>query len=241
MISFRMKSSRIGTIAASALFLGLAAAMVLTGHPAVFTAAGIAMADEVNGFTFFGIGRSDEYGQRLRRQLESRLGHSAIERQNIINLEVHPKNILEKYFPVLWGLNRRLNSPIGERVEHDTVKLMFRYARNKNLPFSHVEMVFSNKSKNPLFILVMAKNDISGIKDTLKDKYGPSRIIRWDGDTGTTDAWEREGEVLLFSVYPNRIGNLQYRIAIYYMENIEELLKQEESERGSRSVGGDAF
>lgn len=236
-----MKSSMFSTITASAFVLGLAIAMSFAVYPAVIFATGIAEADEINGFTFFGIGRSDEYGQRLRRQLEGRLGHSAIERQNIINLEVHPKNILEKYFPVLWDLNRRLNSPIGERVEHDTVKLMFRYARNKNLPFSHVEMVFSNKSKNPLFILVMAKNDISGIKDTLKDKYGPSRTIQWEDDAGTTDAWEREGEILLFSVYPNRIGNLQYRIAIYYMENIEVLLNQEESARGSRSVGGDAF
>ena len=236
-----MNSSSFRIITASAFVFGLAAAMGFAVYPALISAAGIAKADDVNGFTFFGIGRSDEYGQRLRRQLENRLGHSAIERQNIINLEVHPKNILEKHFPILWDLNRRLNSPIGERVEHDTVKLMFRYARNKNLPFSHVEMIFSNKSKNPLFILVMAKNDISGIRDTLKDKYGPSRTIQWEDEAGTTDAWEREGEILLFSVYPNRIGNLQYRIAIYYMENFEELLKQEESARGSESIGGDAF
>jgi len=214
--------------------------------PAFLSEFAVAQANEKSGFTFFDVDRQSVYQQGLRRQLEDRLGNSAIERRNIINLEVHPKDILRAYFPQLTELNRRLNSPIGERVEHDTIKLMFRYARNKNLPFSHVEIVFSNASKNPLFIMVQAKNDISGIKDTLKDKYGPSRTIPWDDAAGVTDVWEHEKEILLFSVFPNRIGIRQYRIAIYYTENIEIMLKQEESvnkktESGRKGAAGDAF
>ena len=198
------------------------------------------------GFTFFEIGASTRYSESLRAELEDRLGNDAIQRQNIIDLEVHPFKILNTYFPKLDELNRRLNSSLGERIEHDTLKLMYRYARNKDLPFSYVEILFSNQSELPLHIRVESRTDISAIRNTLIEKYGPSRTIEWDAAEGSTDIWRHGNDVLLFSSFPNKAGVMQFRIAIYYVDNINQMLEREKVERKSdrqerKQAGGSAF
>jgi hypothetical protein len=223
----------------AAVWCMIVPAVVISG-----AAARQSVADQ--GFTFFDIGRSTPYSENLREQLEDRLGNDAIQRQNIIDLEVHPRPILEQHLPELDRLNRRLNASFGERVEHDTTKLMYRYARNKNLPFSYVAILFSNQSDYPLHIRIEARTDISGIKNTLVEKYGPARTITWESDPGRTEVWELDGDVLLFSAFPNKAGVMQYRIAIYYVDNIKQMLAWEETrrknEKGDRkSAGGSAF
>ena len=58
----------------------------------------------------------------------------------------------------------RLNSPPGERVEHDRTRLMYRYARSREAPFDLVELVYNefksamtqNVVFEPLFPLTRA-------------------------------------------------------------------------------------
>ena len=132
---------------------------------------------QTEGFAFFDVGAMTPYTEALRERLKKSLGSDAIAYRNTINLEVNGESFLEKHFPDLYQLNLRLNSPPGERVEHNTVKLMYRYSRNENLPFSYVELVFSNQTERPLFIHIYARKDISDVLRTLEDKFGqPVRI-----------------------------------------------------------------
>ena len=93
-------------------------------------------------FTFFDLGINTPLSKRVREELGNKLGRDAIEQKSIMDLEINYKGFLNNYFPSLNELNQRLNFPPGERVEHNTVKLMYRYALKKNVPFDYVELVF---------------------------------------------------------------------------------------------------
>jgi len=107
---------------------------------------------QTDGITFFDVGANTVFSNALRDRLRKNLGPDAIAYRNTIDLEFNTKGFLQRQFPILHDLNQRLNTPAGERVEHDTVKLMYRYAVKENLPFSYVELVFSNNSGKPLLI-----------------------------------------------------------------------------------------
>ncbi len=188
-------------------------------------------APSTEGFTFFDVGAETLFSDGLRERLRGSLGADAIEKRNIINLEVNWKGFLKNYFPDLHQLNLRLNSPPGERIEHDTVKLMYRYARNKDLPFNYVELVFSNRSGRPLFIHLYSRKDINDIFRTLEDKFGQPMRVDLPPDNGRAMYWQDEKDLLLATVAPTRRGDELYRIVIYFSGNIEDLVAVEEKER----------
>lgn len=199
-----------------------------------------------DGFTFFDVGGTTLFSNPLRDQLGERLGSDAIEYRSIIDLDVEGKGLLPLHFPEVAELNARLNSPLGERIEHNTIKLMYRYAGRKNLPFSYVEFMFSNYTKRPLFIKIESKKDIADIIDTLEDKYGQPQMIPSKDTTDRILYWKNNRDVFLVAVFPNRRGDLEYRMMIYYFDNLEELLATEEQERRAReekrkSAGRSAF
>lgn len=203
-------------------------------------------ANSIEGFAFFDVGVATLFSDGLRERLRDSLGADAIERRNIINLEVNWKGFLQNYFPDLHQLNLRLNSPPGERVEHDTVKLMYRYARNKDLPFNYVEMVFSNRSGRPLFIHLYARNDINDIFRTLEDKFGQPMKADLPPGNGRAMYWQDGNGLLLATVTPTRLGDELYRIVIYFSGNIEDFVATEEKERREkedslRRTGESAF
>ena len=99
---------------------------------------------QTEGITFFDVGAETVFSDALRDRLRKSLGPDAIAYRSTIDLEFNARGFLQREFPILHDLNQRLNTPAGERVEHDTVKLMYRYAVKENLPFSYVELVFSN-------------------------------------------------------------------------------------------------
>ena len=199
-----------------------------------------------DSFTFFDVGGATRFTKSLRDQLGDRLGTVAIEYRSIIDLDIEGKRLLPKHFPDVAELNTRLNSPLGERIEHKTIKLMYRYAGRKNLPFSYVEFMFSNYTKRPLFIKIESKKDIADIVDTLKDKYGQPQTITTKDTTDRILYWKNNRDVFLVAVFENRRGDLEYRMMIYYFDNLEELLATEEQERRAleekrKSAGKSAF
>jgi hypothetical protein len=218
------------------LFLGL----VLTGLTVVLLLS--CSADEqspghsqgqTDGITFFDVGAETVFSDALRDRLQKSLGPDAIEYRSTIDLEFTVDGFLQLHFPVLYQLNQRLNTPAGERVEHNIVKLMYRYAVKENLPFSYVELVFSNVTGKPLFIQIRSR-DLSDIIRTLEEKYGRPQAIDQPADAGQFFFWRDHHDVLLVSIIPTWRGDKDYRLVIYYVDNLEKLITVEEEERRKR-------
>jgi hypothetical protein len=189
---------------------------------------------ELKSFTFFDIGANTTFSKGLRRVLSDRLGADAIQYRNIIDLEMNFKGFLKRYFPQLDELNQQLNYPPGERVDHNTVKLMYRHFKNKEAPFHYVELMFAKHSNKPLFIKILLKKDSSAIIDTIEKKYGQPVTIQWNDGDGRTEYWRNNRDYLIASIAPNRQDRLEYQIMIFYVDNLEELVNREEKERRRR-------
>ena len=175
-------------------------------------------------FTFFDLGINSRLDKKTRNELGNKLGRDAIEQRSIMDLEINYKGFLQKYFPKLNELNLDLNFPPGERVEHNTVKLMYRYALKKNVPFDYVELVFSNYTQAPLLFRINFRQDDAGIVDTLNSKYGQPRLIVWKEENGQSHYWTKTEDVLIVSQVPDQFGNPRYQIVIYFVKNLEQLI-----------------
>ncbi len=184
-----------------------------------------------DSFTFFDLGGQSTLSKSVRNDLKQRLGRHAIEHRSIIDLDINFYGFLRKYFPSLYELNQNLNSPPGERIEHNTVKLMYRYARKENIPFDYVELVFSNYSQHPLLFRINFQKDEANIIETLKTKYGEPRLIDWKDENGRSMYWEKNNDLLIVSLVPDQFGNPEYQIRIYFVENIKALLATESAEK----------
>ena len=179
-------------------------------------------------FTFFEVGRTTILNNHLRRDLKGVLGDVAIESRNIIDLDVNYRGFLKEHFPDIDTVNRQLNSPIGERVDHNTVKLMYRYARKKNVPFDYIEFIFSQYSKTPILINIRFKVDEADTVTNLKNKYGPPNTITWDQSRAKALYWRKDGDLLMVSLIPDQIGIPRYRISIYFTTNLKNLVATEQ-------------
>jgi hypothetical protein len=182
-------------------------------------------------FTFFDIGINTKLTSGIRKDLGDKLGHEATENRNIIDLEINYRGFLKKYFPEINELNRKLNYPPGERVDHNTVKLMYRYAQKENIPFDYVELIFSNYTGSPLLIRIEFKNDEANIIETLKEKYGRPQVLDWKEENGKSMFWEKYKDHLIVSLVPDQFGKPGYQILIYFVENLKELIDTEMKER----------
>jgi hypothetical protein len=199
-----------------------------------------------DGFTFFELGRNSTLSKSVHNNLNQRLGTDAIERRSIIDLEINFYGFLKKYFPTLYELNQDLNFPPGERIEHNTFKLMYRYARKQNIPFDYVELIFSNYSQHPLLFRINFQKDESNIIQTLKTKYGEPLLIDWKDKNGQSMYWEKNNDFFIVSQVPDQFGNPEFQIRIYFVENIKALLEKEiaekaEQERQRAKSGQKAF
>lgn len=186
---------------------------------------------QTESFTFFDLGRNSRLSGDLRDNLSQRLGRDAVEEHGVLDLEINYYGFLGDYFSSLYELNRQLNSPPGERVEHNIVKLMYRYARKENLPFDYVELIFSDYSRLPLLFRINFQKDEANIVQTLKSKYGEPRRIDWKNKKGQSMYWDKNNDVLFVSLVPDQFGNPEYQIRIFFVENIKALLKTEAAEK----------
>jgi len=189
-----------------------------------------------DSFTFFDLGINSRLNKKVRQELGNKLGRDAIEHRSIMDLEINYKGFLNIYFPGLYELNLKLNFPPGERVEHDTLKLMYRYALKKNVPFDYVELVFSNYTRTPLLFRINFREDEAGIIKTLESKYGQPQVASWEEENGTSMYWIKNGDYLIVSLVPDQFGNPTYQIVIYFVKNLEQLIATENAERQEKSL-----
>ena len=186
-------------------------------------------------FTFFDLGINSRLNEDVRRELGNKLGPDAIEHRSIMDLEINYKGFLKNNFPGLNELNRKLNFPPRERVEHNTVKLMYRYALKKNVPFDYVELVFSNYTRAPLLFRINFREDDTAIVKTLETKYGQPQVISWQEENGQSMYWRKNGDFLIVSLVPDQFGNPTYQIVIYFVKHLEQLVATEQKERKEES------
>ncbi|MEJ2726906.1 MAG: hypothetical protein P8185_00105 [Deltaproteobacteria bacterium] len=182
-------------------------------------------------FTFFDLGTNSRFSESVRKNLNRQLGNDAIAKRSPLDLEINYYGFLKEYFPSLQALNAELNPSTARRIEHNVVKLMFRYARKKNLPFDYVELSFSNYSRLPLLFKINFKKDEANIVDTLKSKYGEPRRIDWKNKGGQSMYWKKHHDILIVSLVPDQFGNPEYQIRIFFVENIKALLASENAEK----------
>ncbi|MGD9262521.1 MAG: hypothetical protein PVG44_18910 [Desulfobacterales bacterium] len=185
-------------------------------------------------FTFFDIGRTTTLTKSVRKSLNTKLGRDAIEYRSIIDLKINYPGFLQQYFPEIHELNQQLNYPPGERIEHNTVKLMYRYAQKKNIPFDYVELVFSDYTQNPIVFRIHFKEDDSNIIETLKSKYGEPTSIDWNLENGQSIFWEKNQDYLIVSLVPDQFGQHEHQVVIYFAENLRTLIDTERAEKQKR-------
>lgn len=200
----------------------------------------------VKGFAFFDLGANSHYSSAVRRKLGKKLGSDAISRQNVIDLTIYSSAFFKKHFPQLFKLNRQLNLPEGERIEHNTTKLMYRYARLKETPFKDVTLYFSNDTGNPLFFKISAGPDAAAIVKTIKKKYGSPREFQWKDKDGHTLFWKDQKDFFVVSSTKDRLGNPEYLFCIYHVNNLEGMLATEKArnlteQEKIREAGESAF
>jgi hypothetical protein len=179
-------------------------------------------------FTFFELGTNTQLTEQIRQQLGDKLGNEAIERRGILNLNTIYEGFIEKNLPQINELNRKINFPPGERFEHNTVKLMYRYPRKKGAPFDYVELVFSEDTKTPLVFKINFKKDETGIVETLKTKYGPPQVIDWQEENDRSMLWRENTDLMIVSLVPDQFIRDGYEIAIYFVRNLEKLIEIEQ-------------
>jgi len=187
-------------------------------------------------FTFFDLGRNSVLTEDVREALQQKLGNEATEDRSLIDLEINYKGFLNSYLPDVDGINRRLNDPPGERIDHKTTKLMYRYARKRGTPFDYIELLFCGYNRLPLVFEIRFKQDELNTVQTLEQKYGSPRIIEWDGGSGETLTWQKEQDVLLVSMVPDQFGQPRYVVRIYFVENLEKLLDIERKNKEARQT-----
>ncbi len=186
-------------------------------------------------FTFFDLGINSRLNKKVRQELGNKLGRDAIEHRSIMDLEINYKGFLQNYFPGLNELNQQLNFPPGERVEHNTVKLMYRYALKKNVPFNYVELVFSNFTKIPLVFKINFQVDEAGIIKTLESKFGQPQVDSWKEENGKSMYWRKNADFLIASQAPDQFGHPKYQIVIYFVKNLEQLIATEKGKRKEKT------
>ena len=185
-------------------------------------------------FTFFDLGKQTRLTKSVRGELTDKLGRDAIQRRNLIELEINYSGFLKVHFPDLDKLNRQLNFPPRERVEHNTVKLMYRYARRIDVPFDLVELFFSDYNQKPILFKIHFKTDEANTVDALKAKYGVPKSIAWQKENGRSMVWQKNGDTLILNFIPNRFGDFDHQIVIYYTDNLKQLIETERKEKETR-------
>jgi hypothetical protein len=188
-------------------------------------------------FTFFDVGRNSVFSENTRRLLAEGLGNDAIERRSIIDLEINYPGFLIDHLPELDALNRQFNHPPGERVEHDVIRLMYRYARGKNSPFDFVELIFDGASGSPLVFNMRFKVDGAGAVESLRTKYGPPDRVHWKSANGESFVWRKERDVLAVSLVPDQFGEPVYHINLYFTDNLKRLIAAEQALKEPTSRG----
>ncbi len=144
------------------------------------------------------------------------------------------------------SLRRDLQQKLGDdAVERRSiidleVRLMYRYARQRNAPFDLVELVFDGRFRSPLVFRFRFKADETGLIAALQDKHGPPQVIAWDRENGQSLIWRRHADVLMASLVPDAFGGVNHQVAIYFTENLNRWVEFEQTQKARKSGDGAA-
>jgi len=180
-------------------------------------------------FTFFDLGSNTILSDDLRKTLSGQLGSHSIEKMTVLDLTIHNSSVFSRHFPILSEFHRKLNDEKGARIEHNITNLTFRYLQTEKTPFEYIRLTFSNYSEKPLLFTITSRKKEAYIADILKEKYGDPVAINWEDGKSTSLVWEKNRDFLVFSRISER-GGYKYNIMIYFVNNLENLLKIEQDE-----------
>ncbi|MEA2060661.1 MAG: hypothetical protein U9P10_09200 [Thermodesulfobacteriota bacterium] len=187
--------------------------------------------DEASSFSFFDVTRHTILSKALRNRLNTLLGNEAVETRTTIDLTINSDSFFQTHFSHFYQLNKKLNSETGERVEHNTVNIVFRYAETRGLPFEYVGFLFSDDTKRPLMIKARFKTDDLNIKTRLYNEYGKAETIMWNRKKGKSLCWRKDMDILVLSFVPDEFGNIEYELVIYFAHALEALVDKEHEEK----------
>ena len=216
---------RLGRCPAWVAVFWIAGLIILTGCGKEGAQSSPPAAGRIESFTFFNLGRNTVIDDTIRGRLEGELGAVAVERRGILDLASDGRRFLAEHLPDLDRLNRLLNKDYRERVEHDVLKLMYRYPGRTSPAFETARLVFDFDSGHPLHFEITANQAGAEILEVLKDKYGPPQQI--EDTTGPVLHWEKQDDRLVVLPRRNRLGQPEYLIRIYFVANIEAVLARE--------------
>jgi hypothetical protein len=184
---------------------------------------------QTKGFAFLELGTDTKVTGTLRDRLEERLGSEAIVRHTTIDLDADAPGFLAANFSDLAELNRQLNWPPRERVEHAVTQLTYRYIDPAELPFDKVVLLFAVPTGLPVLLNAYAGEAGADLLPPLQDKYGPPKEISWQGRH--TWVWTQGQDRLLFTAWQDQYDRPRYTITIYYTANLKTLLKLEQKNK----------
>jgi hypothetical protein len=189
-----------------------------------------------DSFTFFEVGAQTVLTDSVRDRLRAQLGRPGVSHRNVLDLAIQSPEFFSEHFPGLSGLHRKLNGTSGARVEHDTVRLDFRYMDRNATPFDRVQMTFDEETGKPLLVRIETRRDGEAVAAALAEAYGPPRVIDAGPGIQQSRVWTREGDVLVFSLDEAAAGIPEYRIAIFYVNGLRRLVEREAARREARQA-----
>ncbi|MFP4085667.1 MAG: hypothetical protein ACLFUL_02650 [Desulfobacteraceae bacterium] len=175
-------------------------------------------------FQFMDVGANTVMDSGVRDRLRAALGSYATNPRSTIDLELKYKGFLKAYYPDLAGLNQRLNVNDVVRKEYPATRLTFRNTREHNTVFDYVEFIYGHASGCPLLIKMNTKKEISGLIDTVKDKYGPPEKIPISEGKSWSLSWRKNEDVFVIARITGRYDRPEYHMLIVYANRLERLL-----------------
>ena len=230
--------------AAIVVVLGAIAAALLSqpGQTIDFPASPANLAPS-SEFAFLDMGSTTVLSRQLRRRLEDALGADAIAFRTPVDLSFSFRELLPARWPHLAALDAALNPPLGERREHNTIKLMYRRAAQQNTTLEYVELLFSNLDGRPLIFYVKAGAGGRDLVAALEGKHGAPEVLPGSGGDARGWAWRQGDDLLVALVSRDKAGRPSYHIIFYYADNLRNLVAHETSARDAapRREGGGVF
>lgn len=229
------------------LIIGILAALIIEkDSPPISRTGGNILKELPESFTFFDLGSNTRYNDTIRSVLSQSLGSDAIAYKSQIDLTINSSEFLQTFFPEIFKLNLILNYPPRERVEHNIIKLMYRYSKKIGVPFKYVELVFSGYSQRPLYFKIIVSHDGASVIDSLHQKYGTPQKVEEPAQNISSSFWIKNKDTLIVYNQKDRFGNPEYHIMIYFVNSIEELIdivKKDAQKREDRvrKAGDKAF
>jgi hypothetical protein len=183
--------------------------------------------DLPESFSFLDVGVNTDCSRELRTRLAGMLGDDATQGRTVIDLETNYPGFLDAHFPDLADLNRGLNYPPRERVEHPATRLIYRFAGKMGLDFNYVEILHSDQTLKPLVIRVNYLKEHPEVLETLTGRYGAPSVVPWDREGGPSYAWRKGTDLMIVSLVPDQFGNPATQVVILFEKRIAGLLDAE--------------